>query len=243
MPLRLILASNRSAPKVIQSTLYDDPRVTVYIDDARAYLERATQQYDLILFALPDSLTLVSGQSSLRLESYLFTSQAMQSAREHLKPGGAFAMYNYYREDWLIDRLAGTLQSVYGTAPCVESIGNRGRLAVLVVGEDIGTVACPMWSATDVAASQTPATDDYPFLYLRERSIPDFYLVTLGLILLASVVLVRTVSGPLRPMRGYADLFFMGAAFLLLETKMSSSSHFCSAPHGSSMRSCLGASS
>ncbi len=60
---------------------YDDPRVTVHIDDARAYLERAKQQYDLILFALPDSLTLVSGQSSLRLESYLFTSQAMQPAR------------------------------------------------------------------------------------------------------------------------------------------------------------------
>ena len=31
------------------------------------------QKYDLILFALPDSLTLVSGASSLRLESYLFT--------------------------------------------------------------------------------------------------------------------------------------------------------------------------
>ncbi len=57
-------------------------------------------------------------------------------------------MYNYYCEDWLIDRLAGTLQSVYGTAPCVESIGNRVRLAVLVVGEDIGTVACSTtWTA------------------------------------------------------------------------------------------------
>ena len=48
-----------------------------------------------ILFALPDSLTLVAGQSSLRLESYLFTVQAVQAARAHLKPGdGLFAMYN-----------------------------------------------------------------------------------------------------------------------------------------------------
>ncbi len=199
---------------------YDDPRVSVFIDDARAFLERSTGQYDLILFALPDSLTLVSGQSSLRLESYLFTKEAMQSAREHLKPGGAFAMYNYYREDWLVDRLAGTLQSVYGTAPCVESIGTRGRLAVLVAGTDVRTVDCSTtWTATDAAASESPATDDYPFLYLRERSIPTFYLLTLTLILLVSVVLVRFVSGPLRPMRGYLDLFFMGAAFLLLETK------------------------
>ena len=32
-------------------------------------------------------------------------------------------------------------------------------------------------------------------------------------------MLVRVVSGPLRPMAKYVDLFFMGAAFLLLETK------------------------
>ena len=43
--------------------------------------------------------------------------------------------------------------------------------------------------------------------------------MTLGLILPASVLLVRPVSGPYRRMAGYADLFFMGAAFMLLETK------------------------
>ena len=42
---------------------YDDPRVSVHIDDGRAFLERTDSKYDLILFALPDSLTLVSGQS------------------------------------------------------------------------------------------------------------------------------------------------------------------------------------
>ena len=43
--------------------------------------------------------------------------------------------------------------------------------------------------------------------------------MTLGLILLASILLVRPASGPYRRMTGYADLFFMGAAFMLLETK------------------------
>ena len=43
--------------------------------------------------------------------------------------------------------------------------------------------------------------------------------MTLGLILLASILLVRPASGPYRKMTGYADLFFMGAAFMLLETK------------------------
>jgi hypothetical protein len=199
---------------------YDDPGVTVTIDDGRAFLERTDRQYDLILFALPDSLTLVSGQSSLRLESYLFTVDAMEEARAHLKSGGAFAMYNYYREDWLVDRLAGTLERVYGHPPCLDSVGELGRLAVLTVAPDDGVVDCETpWSATDALAANSPATDDYPFLYLRNRTIPDFYLVTLALILAVSTALVRLVAGPFGAMRGYLDLFFMGAAFLLLETK------------------------
>jgi SAM-dependent methyltransferase len=199
---------------------YSNERVDVHIDDARAFLERTDQQYDLVLFALPDSLTLVSGQSSLRLESYLFTVQAMEEGKAHLKPGGVFSMYNYYRENWLVDRLAGTLERVYGHAPCVDSAGDVGRLAVITVAPDPADVDCPAeWQPTDEAAATSPATDDYPFLYLRERSIPVLYVATLGMILVVSLVAVRGVSGPLRPMRSYADLFFMGVAFLLLETK------------------------
>lgn len=59
---------------------------------------RPTGDTDLILVALPDSLTLVAGQSSLRLESYLFTKEALAAARDRLKPDGEFAMYNFYGE-------------------------------------------------------------------------------------------------------------------------------------------------
>ena len=86
---------------------YSDPRVAVHIDDGRAFLERSRRARTTgSCFALPDSLTLVAGQSSLRLESYLFTKQAIEAARDHLNAGGVFAMYNYYREQWLVDRLA-----------------------------------------------------------------------------------------------------------------------------------------
>jgi hypothetical protein len=197
---------------------YSDPRVTVHIDDGRAFLERTHKRFDLILFALPDSITLVAGQSSLRLESYLFTKEAMQTVRAHLAPGGVFAMYNYYREQWLIDRYAGTLASVYGHPPCVDSIGPAGNLAVLVDSPDAGAMACEsVWSRA--GAVPAPATDDHPFPYLKDRTLPTFYIGTIVLVLLASVVLVRTTAGPLHPMLRYVDLFFMGAAFLLLETK------------------------
>ncbi len=198
---------------------FQDPRVSSYVNDGRAFLEQSPKRYDLILFALPDSLTLVAGQSSLRLESYLFTVEAMQAARAHLTAQGAFGEYNYYREQWLVDRLGGTLQQVYGHPPCLDSAGQANRLALLMTSSDPTALQCPtMWQPGSTAVP-APARDDYPFLYLRERTIPAFYLLTLALILAAALLLVRVTAGRLRPMGRYLDLFFMGAAFLLLETK------------------------
>lgn len=198
---------------------YDDPRVTLHVDDGRAFMERATGTYDLILFALPDSATIVTGQSALRLENYLFTTQALERARSLLEPGGTFAMYNYY-EPWLLDRYANTVRTVYGTAPCVQlgpTQGNRQQ-AVLTLRDDASTGGCTTTWTPRVGGLE-PSVDDRPFPYLAERTIPAFYLGMLGLVLLASVVLVRWVGGPIGRMRPYADLFFMGVAFLLLETK------------------------
>jgi SAM-dependent methyltransferase len=198
---------------------YEDPRVRVIIDDGRAFLERSDDRYDLILFALTDSLTLVSGQSSLRLESYIFTREAMEVARDHLSPDGVFAMYNYYRYPWLADRLANTLDEVYGHPPCFDSTGQIGYLALYTIGRDPSAVDCAeVWAPTS-GPPVAPATDDHPFVYLREAGIPSLYLVSIALILMASALAVRTVSGPFRAMRSSLDLFFMGAAFLLLETK------------------------
>src|SRR5689334_20316114 len=119
---------------------FSDPRVTVHIDDGRSFIRKSTDTYDLIIFALPDSLTLTSQFSSLRLESFLFTEQSFQEAREHLTPNGAIVLYNYYREDWLIRKLAGMLQSAFGQAPFVESFGGWGRAGVLVDGPRLNSL-------------------------------------------------------------------------------------------------------
>lgn len=197
---------------------YQDSRVATHVADGREYLENTRRTYDLILFALPDSLTLVSGQGALRLESYLFTVEAMDAARERLNPDGVFAMYNYYREPWLVERLAATLERTYGHAPCVDSVGEVGQLAMLTIGRNPASVDCSGGTLLS-APSARVATDNYPFLYLRSPGLPPVYLATVLLILAASLVLVRVVGGPLRGMSRFLDLFCMGAAFLLLETK------------------------
>jgi hypothetical protein len=201
---------------------YQDPRVEPHIDDGRAFLERTDETYDLILFALPDSLTVVSGQGSLRLESYLFTTEALRGVREHLNPGGAFSMYNYYRAD-VFDRFAATITEAFGHPPCIdrreESDGPRHQ-AVLTVGREPGDIECTSGLWTAPADAPLIATDDRPFPYLEERTIPSFYLWSLGLIVLASVLGVRWFAGVrLGQLRPFLDLFCMGVAFLLLEAK------------------------
>jgi hypothetical protein len=189
-------------------------------DDGRAFLEKSRKKYDLILFALPDSLSLVSGQSSLRLESYLFTVESMRTARAHLNPDGAYGMYNFYRENWLLDRLAHTLELVYGRRPCVDSTkGYVGSFSLLLIGRTPANVSCPKTWNPLARSIPSPADDDHPFLYLRTRAIPQLYLVAITAIVLMSLAVVRVAAGPLGRMRTYSDLFFMGAAFMLLETK------------------------
>ena len=199
---------------------YQDPRVSVHVDDARAFLHGSDDRYDLVLFAIPDSLAALAGQSSLRLESYLFTREALEEVRDHLAPGGAVAMYHYYLPV-VVDRYGAALAAVFSTPPCLdvsEGAGARAR-TVLTVSEEPGSLACDATWQPSAATPTTSETDDYPFPYLAGRGVPPFYVVALLAIAVASVAAIRLAGGPsLAQVRPYLDLACMGAAFLLLET-------------------------
>lgn len=63
-------------------------------------------------------------------------------------------------------------------------------------------------------------SDDWPFLYLRSPTIPAFNLRGILIMLVLSLVILRLgVGGPLRTLRPNGQMFFLGAAFMLLETK------------------------
>lgn len=200
---------------------YENPRVSVHIDDGRAFIENTHNRYDVIVFALPDSLTLLAGQGVLRLENYLFTKESMQRVRSMLTADGTFAMYNFY-VSWLRDRYAGTLADVYGRLPCVER-GNTASWGVqqAVLTDSLGPVrhCATFWRPVAIGEP----TDDSPFPYLLHRQIPALYWHTLLLMLGAAVLLIGAAGGGPRAAFGgllrYLDLACMGGAFLLLETK------------------------
>jgi len=209
---------------------YADPRVSAIITDGRAFLRNSTERYDLILFAVTDSLTLVSSTSNLRLESFLFTEESFASAREHLAPDGVFVMYNYYRQPWLVQRYANMVERAFGWSPITRTYptGDFGAAVIadgpLVRALSGGPPPGDTIEAVDLSAAPRPATDDWPFPYLRDPGIAPHYLLGLAIMIALAAL---GVGGALRydglPLRGfgarYAHFFLLGVAFLLLETR------------------------
>jgi spermidine synthase len=198
---------------------YDDPRVHRYVDDGRAFLRRSTNTYDLIVFAQTDSFVLVGNSANVRLESFLFTKEAFESAKAHLAPDGVLVLYNAYRERWLIDRYASTLREVFTLEPVVRTYPQFGSAYRAWLAVSTTPAARPGDSAS--AESLAPALDDWPFPYLHDRAIAPRYLIALGLMLVfagVAVMLTRIGSG-VRQMSFSPHFFVLGAAFLLLETR------------------------
>jgi Spermine/spermidine synthase domain len=211
--------------------VYQSRAVHAVINDGRSFLETTNGKYDLIVFALPDSLALTSSFANLRLESYLFTREAFVQVRRHLAANGVFVLYNDYRTVWLMRKIAGMLTDVFGTAPYAHTRWmqqpTRVINAVLMDGPRLRQLSPAAYAAHRVTGDPTvtPATDDWPFVYLKSRSVPVIYLEAIALVWLIALVAVGlslTLSGDgIRAgiRRFDASLFFMGLAFLLLEAK------------------------
>ena len=251
---------------------YDVQRVSIQIDDGRSFVRKIQRTYDLVSYAVVDSLVLHSGYSSLRLESFLFTEQAFRDIKQKLEPNGVFAMYNIYRQGWVVARLAKMAEKVFGTKPLVLSLpyqseitpeGNQGNhLTLLLVGpspssrldailakfkrdgffwvnekpkwnEDVNAFGsgppevpgaqAKDWQKIGLAEVDTSGvkwlpTDDWPFLYLREPTIPALNLRWMLLVVILSLALL-SLFAPLRSSRPNGQMFFLGAGFMLLETK------------------------
>jgi predicted membrane-bound spermidine synthase len=215
---------------------YRDPRVTIVNDDARHYLRTTTKRYDLIVFALIDSLTVQSSFSGVRLESYMFTRESFEAVRDHLSPDGVMAVYNYFREKWLVDRLANTIAGVFGREPLAHVHQDRAYLGVILAGPRVARLETPPPLPVDVAAYGQPhspsparrlvrdasvvvATDDWPFLYMRAPELPRHYLAALALVLTISAIAVWLARDAAGGARWSWHFFFLGAGFMLLETK------------------------
>ena len=245
---------------------YQDPRVNPHLDDGRHFLRTTDRKYDLVVYALVDSLILHSGYANIRLESYLFTQQAFTDIKRVLKPGGIFVTYNWFRQGWIVERVAAMAESTFGCPPLVLSLPYQDTLrasspsgfTMIIAGcnsripdafaehENFwldtvpirnlgmdGFTLRPEMVALDQqrnlerispttlihdAGEVVTTSDDWPFLYLRGKLIPDLTIRSMVILGFLGVGMVYLFL-PRGRIAINGRMFFLGAAFMLLETR------------------------
>lgn len=207
---------------------YDSDRVRIFNMDARNFLNETDGEYDLIVFGTLDSMTRLSALSSVRLDNFVYTVEALRAAKRRLAPGGGIAMYFMAGETYIRERLIGLHLESFGRPPVIVRHYFQLFNLLLMSGPAFEHLSAPP-TAADESANQIfldrilLPTDDWPFLYTRDRSISSFYLMLLALIGLCALLAIFIASPDLvtSARRGKIDLemFLFGAGFLLLETK------------------------
>jgi len=249
---------------------YDDTRVTRHLDDGRSFLENTNKQYDLIAYGLVDSLTLHSSYTSVRLENFLYTEEAFKAVKRHLSPNGIFAIYNYYRQPWIVVRMYQTLAKVFGEQPIAVSLPAKemihhhdptdNRMSLLLAGniaplkeafvrhsyfqidpaafmatpdeavrlehpngflssgkKDKNLLFMVAPSTVHMSSAVETVSDNWPFLYLKDRRIPKHNLI--GMLIMAFFSgLFYFLFRPQEAKGLNTHFCCLGAGFMLIET-------------------------
>ncbi len=185
-----------------------------------------------MLFGLLDSHTQFSHYSNMRIDNFVYTMESFREAREHVSPKGVLFLKFAVDRPWMGRRLSEMLEQTFGKPPLVFyagssytpaaicfAISSSGRIDdALSRDPSLAEFVSRNHFATD--SSEVPViTDDWPYLYQRDRSIPRTYLSLGILVILVTLALYSRIP---EARRQTPSLFFfsMGAGFMLLETQV-----------------------
>ena len=205
------------------SAVYEDPRVTVHVDDARAFMKRSGERYDMVVFGWLDSQALFSSMSNIRLDGYIYTVESIKMAYGLLEPDGMLSLSFMAGHEWMYKKLVRMVREATGRPPVVYASGGQ-----VIICAPRGPLAAPppeygrfvrLPLPADPAAFKVDApTDDWPFLYLSGKTIPADYLIVIGLLLAVCLGAVYAIRGREFSVND-GHFLFLGLGFLLLETK------------------------
>jgi hypothetical protein len=161
----------------------------------------------------------------VRLDNYVYTLESFREARQLLTQHGTLVLGFSSGKSFLGDRLFATLSEAFGSPPQAYFTGGAQNGVVYVEGAqsqsdlitDFPDISAEFQAHRNVTLL---ATDHWPFLYLKSRTIPISMLTVLVLFLYIALGIVRR-EVPRGRNRNFKDihLFFLGAGFMLLETK------------------------
>lgn len=211
---------------------YADPRVTRTINDARTFFRTTPDSFDLIVYGVLDSHTLLSHASSVRLDSFVYTQEGLNEAYARLKPGGVMALSFTLLHEAQADKIYHMMQNLpEAGAPLVVQVGYDNKSTTAFFVKKGGELYAPYevlssWKFKDITVDYANAeakadipTDDWPFFYMPKRVYPFSYLIMLGLIIGLTVFLTKRLLAKERIEPKHMPFFFLGAGFMLIETK------------------------
>ena len=208
---------------------YSDTRVHAVINDARSFLRTTPNTFDLVVYGMLDSHTLLSQGSSVRLDSFVYTVEGLREGRARLTRDGVLSLSFSVLSDTLGRKIYLMLQQAFDGRPpiCVEA--DVGGSIIFLESND-ATWTLPRQLVADAGFADRTAfyadpalhadvsTDDWPFFYMPQRIYPVSYLIMVFQVLALSLLIaVNFVPG--RPKFSHLSFFFLGAGFMLIETK------------------------
>jgi spermidine synthase len=209
---------------------YQSPRVHVTLDDARSYIENSHDQFDLIVFSLLDSHTTTSHFTNIRIDNYVYTREALQRARQLLKPDGLFIVKFQVDTPWIAGRLHKLLHDTFNQDPIqfqtdIGGYDSSGRFFVSGPPERLAKATAEPSLASYLAShgnmpmeSARVTTDDWPYFYQHEPGLPIIVILVSIAVLVVFGWFLRQTSGE----GARLDFHFMllGAGFMLLEAQI-----------------------
>ncbi len=209
---------------------YQSPRVHVTLDDARSYIENSRDQFDLIVFSLLDSHTTTSHFTNIRIDNYVYTREALQRAKQLLRPDGLFIVKFQVDTPWIAGRLFSLLRETFGHDPIqfqtdIGGYDSSGRFFVTGSTDRLAKATAEPALAAYLAThgnmpmeTATLTTDDWPYFYQHAPGLPIIVILVSIAVLVVFGWFLRQTSGE----GARLDLHFMllGAGFMLLEAQI-----------------------
>jgi len=220
--------------------VYTGDRVSVVDDEARSYIRRSSDRYDLILMTVVDSYAALASGAYALSESYLYTAEAFDDYLGHVADHGELAVGRFYRDP--------PVEMLNTAALGVDALRRRGiadplahlivlryaDFGLLIVRSDAFDVASagvmrqfaaehgftvafdPLDRtgpfAEDLVGTPVPATDNRPFFFANDPGahVPVAYLILFGALIPAVVLSWGLLLIPLRKVMGAALMTELG---------------------------------
>ncbi|MBN1305586.1 MAG: hypothetical protein JXA13_14200 [Anaerolineales bacterium] len=217
---------------------YSSPNVEIVNDDARSYFATTDKKFDVIAFGLLDSHT-TTAMTNARLDHYVYTKESIARAKTLLAEGGIMVLTFEAQKPFIADRMDRVLEETFGEKPIsfVIPFSYNGWGGAMFIAGDLETAKAEIKNNPRLAAyinqlqkeeplvlSHTTkvTTDDWPYTYLEQPSIPVLYYLLTGLFILIFIrsnIKWKGANIFTRWSRPHWHFFFLGAAFLLLEVQ------------------------